>query len=68
VQLKLDELIRSNRVAHNALLDVEELSEPELDRIKLEYERLAQAARRDLRHGKSDLGLPEIKASKSSIH
>src|SRR5262249_9071129 len=34
VQLKLDELLRSTRGAHNALLEIEELSEDELDVIK----------------------------------
>lgn len=48
-QLKLDELIRSNRAAHNALLDIEELSELELDRIKSDFARLAEGARRNLR-------------------
>lgn len=32
VQLKLDELIRATKEAHNSLLDIEELSEEELDR------------------------------------
>jgi len=63
LQLKLDELIRANREAHNALLDIEELSEGELDQIKAGYERLAQHARRDLRAGKSDLGPSEVEAS-----
>jgi low affinity Fe/Cu permease len=60
VQLKLDELIRSTKGCHNALLDIEELSQEELDRIKLAYEQLAEKAIRDLRSGKSDLGTPEI--------
>ncbi len=67
MQLKLDELIRSNKVAHNALLDIEELSERELDRIKADYERLALEARQDLRRGKSDLGLPDIHSPTRSI-
>lgn len=49
MQLKLDELIRTSRTAHNALLDIEELSEPELDRIKTDYERLASRARQLVR-------------------
>lgn len=71
MQVKLDELIRANKTAHNALLDIEELSEEELDHIKAEYERLAWAARSALRDGKSDLGLPVVKApslSGLSIH
>jgi len=47
VQLKLDELIRATKAATNSLLDIEELSEPELDRIKARFERLARKARAD---------------------
>jgi low affinity Fe/Cu permease len=60
--LKLDELLRAMHTAHNALLDIEELSEEELDRIKRHYTRLASETRRDLHAGKSDLGHPEINA------
>ncbi len=45
VQLKLDELIRATKTARNTLLDIEELSEQELDQIKARFERLARAAR-----------------------
>jgi low affinity Fe/Cu permease len=45
VQLKLDELIRATKTAHNSLLDIEELSEADLDKIKARFERLARKAR-----------------------
>lgn len=45
VQLKLDELIRATKEAHNSLLDIEELSEADLDRIKARFGRLARKAR-----------------------
>jgi low affinity Fe/Cu permease len=45
LQVKLDELIRANKGAHNALLDLEELEEEELDKIRDEYEQLAERAR-----------------------
>ncbi|MDX2108862.1 MAG: low affinity iron permease family protein [Verrucomicrobiota bacterium] len=45
VQLKLDELIRATNTAHNSLLDIEELSEEDLDKIKARFERLARVAR-----------------------
>src|ERR1017187_3856813 len=45
VQLKLDELIRATKAAQNTLLDIEELSEADLDRIKARFERLARKAR-----------------------
>ncbi len=47
VQLKLDELIRATKTAHNSLLDIEELSEDDLDRIKARFERLARKAREE---------------------
>jgi low affinity Fe/Cu permease len=46
VQLKLDELIRATKSAHNSLLDIEELSEEDLNRIKDRFERLARRARK----------------------
>jgi low affinity Fe/Cu permease len=61
VQLKLDELLRSTQGAHNALLEIEELSENELDEIKNCYAELARRALEDLRSGKSDLGTPDVK-------
>jgi low affinity Fe/Cu permease len=51
-QIKLDEMIRTFRGANNALLDLEELDEEDLDRIRTKYERLAERARRGGR-GKS---------------
>jgi low affinity Fe/Cu permease len=60
MQLKLDELIRSSEAAHNALLDIEELSEEELDCVKARYEQLARKARKDIRAGRSDLGRPQF--------
>jgi len=60
VQLKLDELIRAAAGAHNALLDLEELSEHELRRIRAKYERLAAAAREHLRLGELDTDSPEV--------
>src|SRR5512147_1975263 len=60
LQLKLDELIRANEATHNAFLDIEELTERELDQIKAHYKNLAEDARRALRSGQSDLGIAEV--------
>jgi low affinity Fe/Cu permease len=60
VQVKLDELLRATAGAHNALLDLEELEERELDRIRAGYARLAEGARADLRRGQCDTGVPEV--------
>jgi low affinity Fe/Cu permease len=53
VQLKLDELIRATTTAQNSLLDIEELSEEELDRIKARFERLARKARENSEAGQT---------------
>ena len=45
VQVKLDEIIRSIEGAKNELLDLEELEEDELDRIRETYAALARKAR-----------------------
>jgi low affinity Fe/Cu permease len=56
VQLKLDELIRAVAGAHNALLDLEELSEHDLARLRAHYADLARGARKDLQRGLVDTG------------
>ena len=60
MQVKLDELIRVMEGAHNALLDLEELDELELDRIRATYSKLAAKAREDLQQGLRDTGSPEV--------
>ena len=59
LQVKLDELLRVTLGAHNALLDLEELEEHELDRIRTGYTRLAEKARGHLRSGQTDTDAPE---------
>jgi low affinity Fe/Cu permease len=60
VQLKLDELIRAVNGAHNALLDLEELTDKDLDRMRARYETLARTAREALRSGVVDTDSPEV--------
>jgi low affinity Fe/Cu permease len=62
MQVKLDELIRVTHGAHNALLDLEELDEEQLDRIRAQYEALARKARERLQNGARDTDVPEVKA------
>ncbi len=59
IQVKLDELIRATRGAHNALLDLEELEEEELEAFRDKYEALAAAARARLTQGDADTDSPE---------
>ena len=60
LQLKLDELIRATRGAHNALLDLEELNEEELNRIRKLYTGLAAKARVGMDTGTLDIDSPDI--------
>lgn len=60
LQIKLDELIRTTSGAHNALLDLEELEEEELDRIRDNYETLAKRARERRRSGQEDTNVEEV--------
>lgn len=60
MQLKLDELIRAVNGAHNGLLDLEELTEKDLERIKARYETLARKSREDLKRGLKDTESTEV--------
>lgn len=66
IQVKLDELIRAIEGAHNALLDLEELEEGDLDRIRATYEHLAEQARVELRRGRMDTNVPDVETDKLS--
>jgi low affinity Fe/Cu permease len=46
VQIKLDEIIRAIEGAENALLDLEELDEKDLEKMRCQFEALAEQARR----------------------
>jgi len=62
MHIKLDELIRAIDGAHNALLNLENLGERELDRIRADYIRLAEEARETLLEkstGASEISEPE---------
>lgn len=61
IQVKLDELIRANKGAHNSLLDLEDLEEEELDKIRADYEQLAARARGELKRRKP----PSLKRAKT---
>jgi low affinity Fe/Cu permease len=62
IQIKLDELIRAMEGAHNALLDLEELEDHDLERLRNDYENLAAEARKDLAAGKSDGEIRQMKS------
>jgi low affinity Fe/Cu permease len=60
IQAKLDELIRATEGAHNALLDLEELDEKEIEHIRKNYRDLAAAARIAIEKGLSDTERREL--------
>ena len=60
MQVKIDELIRATEGAHNALLDLEDLDEEEQDRLRNEYAKLADQARKAKRRGKQDTDRPAV--------
>ena len=58
IQIKLDELIRVSR-GHNALMDLEELEEAEIEMFRRKYEAMAALARRRMGEGADDTDSPE---------
>jgi len=58
IQVKLDELIRVTQ-GHNALMDLEELDEDELEAFRRKYEKMAAAARKKIGRGAIDIDSPE---------
>jgi low affinity Fe/Cu permease len=59
MQVKLDELIRATKGAHNALIDLEELEQEGLDAFRAKYQALALAARAQLKEGNMDTDTPD---------
>lgn len=64
MHIKLDELIRAMEGAHNALLNLEDLGEKELDRIRSEYTKLAEQGRESLQEKRKET--PEIARPENS--
>ena len=54
MQVKIDELIRATTGAHNALLDLEDMDEEQLIKLRQAYVNLANIARKAEKHGKVD--------------
>jgi len=60
IQIKLDEIIRALDGAHNVLLDLEELEEDDLVKVRSNYLKIADQARQALRKGGADTGSPDV--------
>jgi low affinity Fe/Cu permease len=63
LQMKLDELIRVTEGAHNILLDLEELDEGQLQKVRKAYEEIACKARQDIRNSGDGLSKQDIDLS-----
>src|SRR6266545_4564291 len=67
MHIKLDELIRAVDTAQNALLNLEELEEKDLDRIRAEYLNLAEQSRNKLRAAGLNEAGPDTTTDSSRI-
>jgi low affinity Fe/Cu permease len=60
LQVKLDELIRVTKGAQNALLDLEDVDEEQMDKIRDRYAKLAESARQGRKRGRPDTDSPRV--------
>ncbi|MEO7063526.1 MAG: low affinity iron permease family protein [Dokdonella sp.] len=60
MHVKMDEVIRALEGAHNGLLDLEELDDEKLDKIRQRYQKLAKKARAEVEAGGADIGCGDV--------
>jgi low affinity Fe/Cu permease len=60
LHVKLDELIRVIKGARNSLLDLENVTDEELERIRAGFAKIAATAKKDVVNGKSDTAVVAI--------
>jgi len=60
IQLKLDEIIRATKGAHNEMMDIEKLTDEDLARIQKKYGLLAEKTKEDLKKGMLDTHTPDV--------
>jgi len=60
IQLKLDEIIRATKGAHNEMMDIEKLTDEDLAKIQKRYGLLAEKTKDDLKKGKLDTNTPDL--------
>jgi low affinity Fe/Cu permease len=58
VQVKLDELIRAIKDADNELIDIENMTDEELNNLQASYAKLAQATREELKQNAQSIAKP----------
>ena len=62
IHVKLDEIIRALEGAHNALLDLDEVDDETLEKMRVRYSELGKKAREAVEAGRDDIGCGEIEA------
>ena len=60
IQLKLDEIIRATKGAHNEMMDIEKLTDQDLEKIQKKYGLMAEKTKEDLKKGKIDTHTPDV--------
>ncbi len=60
IQLKLDEIIRATKGAHNEMMDIEKLADEDLGKIQKKYGLLAEKTKAGLKNGKLDTNTPAL--------
>ena len=53
IHVKLDELIRAKKGARNSLLNLDDLSDEELEQLRHSFNRMAEKARRSIQNGET---------------
>jgi low affinity Fe/Cu permease len=66
IQLKLDEIIRATKGAHNEMMDIEKLTDEGMEKIQKKYSLLAEKTKENLKKGEVDTNTPDLgKASEA---
>ena len=60
IHIKLDELVRTMRSAHNSVVSLEDLDDVELEKLRKQYDAIAEEARKRASRGEKDTGSPMI--------
>ncbi len=60
IQLKLDEIIRATKGAHNEMMDIEKLADEDMAKIQKRYGILAEKIKEDIKEGRLDTHTPDI--------
>ena len=68
MHVKLDEVIRALEGAHNGLLDLEELGDEGLEKVRGQYRALARKARDDVEAGGHDMGCEDVQGVSEDVH